>query len=73
VRVSSADELAASRHRARRSLVEIAARNQADQHAERYERSTELIRWHDEDQATDQRDTVDESVLEHDTGNPAPL
>jgi hypothetical protein len=69
VRVSSADEFAASCRRARRSLAEVAARNQADQHAEEYERAAELARWHHDDHAADQQDAIDEPVLEHDTSD----
>jgi hypothetical protein len=72
VRVSSADEFAESCQRARRSLAEIAARAHVDKLAEEDDRIAELGRWHDQDQAVDQRGTVDEPVLESEAGEPAP-
>jgi hypothetical protein len=71
VRVSSADEFADSCQRARRSLVEIAARAQTDEGVEENDRSAELARWYDEDQAVDQHAAVDDPVLESEPGYPA--
>jgi hypothetical protein len=66
VRVAPDDTVVDACRQARRSLAEIAAREEADQHAEDHERGAELARWHDEDQAVDEHDTTDEHVLEVD-------
>jgi hypothetical protein len=71
VRVSSADEFAESCRRARRSLVEIAARAETDEGVEEDDRAADLARWHGEDQAVDEHAASDELVLEPEPGDPA--
>ncbi|MDT0352904.1 MobF family relaxase [Pseudonocardia charpentierae] len=71
VRVPSADEVSGSVTRARRSLAEIAARDEADQHAADHERSAQLGRWHDDDHTVNEQAAVDESVLEFDPSEPS--
>jgi hypothetical protein len=68
VRVPSADQVSDSVGRARRSLAEVAARDEADRLAEADERAAQLGRWHDEDQSADEHDAADESVLEFEPG-----
>jgi hypothetical protein len=72
VRVPSADEVSGSVARARRSLVEIAARDEADQHAADHERAAQLGRWHEDDQTADEHAAVDKDVLEFDPSEPSP-
>ena len=71
VRVPSADEVSDSVARARRSLAEVAARDEADQHAADHERAEQLARWHDDDLTADEQ-AVDEAVLEFDASEPSP-
>jgi hypothetical protein len=71
VRVPSADEVSDSVDRARRSLAEVAARNQADQHAADHERAEQLVRWH-EDDLTAEEQATDEAVDEFDINEPSP-
>jgi hypothetical protein len=59
VRVPSADEVGTSIARAKRALVEVAAREESDQAAAEDARAAELARWHDNDQA-DERAAVDD-------------
>ena len=71
VRVPSADEVSDSVTRARRALAEVAARDEADQHAADHERAEQLVRWHDGD-LTAEEQVVDENALEFDTSEPSP-
>ena len=61
MRVPSADEVSDSVARARRSLAEVAARDEADQHAADHERAEQLGRWHDDDHTADDQAAVDEA------------
>ena len=71
MRVPSADEVSDSVTRARRSLAEIVARDQADQHATDHERVEQLVRWHEDDLTTDEQ-VADTAALEFDTSEPSP-
>ena len=71
VRVPSADEVSDSVTRARRSLAEIAARDEADQHAADHERAEQIVRWHEDDLIAEEH-SVDEATLAFDAGEPAP-
>jgi hypothetical protein len=71
VRVPSADEVSDSVSRARRSLAEVAARDEADQHAADHERAEQLVRWREDDLTTEEQ-AVDEAALEFDASEPSP-
>jgi hypothetical protein len=68
--VPSADEVSDSVARARRSLAEVAARDEADQHAADHERLDQLARWHDDDFTTEEQ-AVDEAVFEFNPSEPS--
>ena len=71
MRVPSADEVSDSVTRARRSLAEVAARDEADQHATDHERAEQLVRWHEDDLAAEEQ-VADEAALEFDASEPSP-
>ena len=72
VRVPSANEVSDSVNRARRSLAEVTARDEADQRAVDDERTAELARWHEDDHTADGQEALDESVLEFNSSEPGP-